>query len=142
MDHAGEVLGVVGLAMSLLGAVAGGLWWLVWPRIEDKLQQVVAGVEQLQPAVEQLQPDKDGSTASNAALAARALSEFGTLRIQVGELLEAHRADQELRLPERMQLVELQIENHERRLGGVEQAMIARLGSELADARRERHRSS
>lgn len=138
MSTLGELLGVAAVAVTLVSTLAAGIWWLVWPRIEDKLQAVVRGVEQLQPAVDELQPERDGSTASNAALAARALSEFGTLRVQVSELLDAQRADQELRMPERLQLVELQIENHERRLGGVEQAMIARLGSELADARRER----
>ena len=140
MSNLGELLTAGVAVVSLVSAIAAGIWWLVWPRVEDKLQQVVRGVEQLQPAVEQLQPDREGSAAHNAATAAKALGQVAELRGQVAELLQHHEAEQELRIPERLQLVELQLENTDRRLSGVEQAMIAQLGSELADARRERNR--
>jgi hypothetical protein len=138
VSNLGELLAAGVAVVTLVSAIGAGVWWLVWPRIEEKLQAVVHGVEQLQPAVEQLQPDRAGSAAHNAATAARALGQVAELRDQVAELLAHHEATNELRIPERLQLVELQLENTDRRLSGVEQAVIAQLGSELAEARRER----
>jgi hypothetical protein len=138
VSSVGELLAAGVAGMALLSGLAGGFWWLVKPRVVGQLQRLVEGVEQLQPAVEQLQPDRAGTTAHNAATAARALGQVAELRDQVAELLAHHEATNELRIPERLQLVELQLENTDRRLSGVEQAVIAQLGSELAEARRER----
>lgn len=138
MSTAGELLAALVAGMTLTTGVGAGVWWLIKPRVVGQLQRLVDGVEQLQPAVEQLQPDRAGSAAHNAATAAKALGQVSELRDQVAELLAHHEATSELRLPERLQLVELQLENTDRRLSGVEQAVIAQLGSELAEARRER----
>ena len=138
MSSLGELLTAGVATLALVTGVGGGVWWLVKPRIASQLQRLVDGVEQLQPAVQQLDQQHPDSTAQHAAQAARAVGELATLRGQVQELLEAHQATAELRLPERLQLVELQLENTDRRLAGVEQAVIAQLGSDLAAERRAR----
>lgn len=132
-SQAVELLQLVGVGTGVAGSLAAGLWGLVWPRIEDKLQELAGGMREV---TTQLQADVDGTTGAHAATAARAAAQLPELRRIVEHLAGRQAELEELRLPERLQLVELQTENHERRLGSVEQALITSLGSELAAARR------
>lgn len=135
-----ELLQNIATSVTSVAVVAGGAWWLLGPRVTGWVREVTARTsEAAQAAHEQLQPDRPGSTAAHAATAARAAQELPQLRDAVQQLLAAQADVDELRLPERLQLVELQLDNTDRRLGSVEQALIAQLGNDLA---RERGRTT
>lgn len=134
-----ELLQAVATSVSSVAIVAGGAWWLLGPRVTGWVREVTDRTsEAARAAQEQLQPDRPGSTAAHAATAARAVQELPQLRTAVEQLLAHQASVDELRIPERLQLVELQLENTDRRLGSVEQALIAQLGADLA---RERGRT-
>lgn len=102
--------------VTALGVLGGVLWWLVWPRIEDKLSEVVASVAGVRRELADDQPDSVGRHAREAAKAAEQLP---AIREQLSELARA----------------QLDVDRWrgdvDRRLGGVEQVMVALAGPEL-----------
>lgn len=111
--------------VGALGVLGGFLWFWVGPRIKQLLADLQATANATQ---EQLQPAREGSTAHHAATAARAAAELPKLREQLHAVLEAQERFEADRIAERLQLVELETENHARRIGSVEQAVINLFG--------------
>lgn len=96
---------VVGAVVTLLGA----LWWLLWPRVEDKLQAVI---RQTAVVAGQLDPNTEGSTARHAKDAAEWAAEVPRLRERV-ESWERWRGETD------------------RRISGLEGVLLALVGPEL-----------
>lgn len=60
--------------------LGGALWWLIWPRIQDKLEQVARGVRAVERQTAGDQPD---TLSRHARVAARAASELGGIKDQI-----------------------------------------------------------
>lgn len=103
-------------AVVTLSGFTGVLWWLVWPRIEDKLQEVVSEVGGVRHV---LDDDAPGSIGRHARVAAGAAAELPGIRAELERLASEQRNLGEWRL------------DVDRRLGGVEQVMVALAGPEL-----------
>lgn len=127
-----EQIAALAGALVLLGGIA---WrWVLGPKVREliDLQAQSAG------HVRQALVDAPGTLKSDARIAAAAARELPQLRAEVKEVLErVGKLDQE-RLPERVQLIELETDNHGRRIGSLEQSVIAWLGGQLGVERAER----
>lgn len=125
---AGELSALVvtaGAVVAGLGTVLAAIWWLVGPRITAELRELAAGAHTAQ---QQLDPDRKGSTAHHASSAAEATSQLPGLIAAVRHLQRQAEEYDQLRVAERLQLVEVMTENTDRRVAAVEQALIADLG--------------
>lgn len=109
-----ELLLAAGAVLAAVSGILGALWWLVWPRVEDKLQDVARSVTTHVDA--QLDGDRPDSVGGHAKAAAQQLPE---LRRAVSELAENQAEQMRWRA------------GVDRRVGSIEQALIALLGTEL-----------
>lgn len=62
-----ELLTGAGTIATAVLTLAGVLWWLVWPRVEDKLTELVRGVHAVEGALDDERPDTVGRHARTAA---------------------------------------------------------------------------
>lgn len=119
----GELVGVCVGAVTLVTAIGGGVAWLVWPRIADKIEGIARSVR----AVEQATTNDDPDTISrHAKVAARAAAEIPELRAELHELADRFRAVDEWRNE-----IERRVGHLEGHLESIEQAMITLLAKEL-----------
>jgi microcompartment protein CcmL/EutN len=117
-------------AIIIAASVIGGfVLWLIVPRVQSWVQTVAAANENVR---KELDPREDDSTAANARTAAEAAAELPRLRELIESVLRWQAEREQQRIPERIQLMELTQENHERRLGTVEQAVIGQLAERNA----------
>jgi hypothetical protein len=132
-----DVAGFLKELAAILGALAvvfGALWWLVGPRVAAGLRELVRGAAAAQ---EQLDPDATGSTASHAREAAIALQELPALRAAVRELQDADERRSHLRMPERLDAVELLAADNSERIGGLERLIVRSLSDRLTPGRED-----
>lgn len=100
MSAAQAVVWVAGAVVTLASFTAV-LWWLVWPRIEDKLQEVAGEVRTMQG---QLTDDAPDTIGRHARMAADAAAELPALREELAALattvggFEAWRSETDRRL--------------------------------------------
>lgn len=115
MSRTVELILVAGGITTALLAIGGVLWWLIWPRIEDKLQELVRGVSRVETKLGD-DPDTPGR---HARVAAEAAAYLPAMREQLEKLTEQAAGVDEWRGV------------IERRMGSVEGALLALLGPEL-----------
>lgn len=113
----------LGGIVGALGTLAAGMWWLVWPRIEDKLQAVARELSGVNAQLTSNDPD---TVRQHAKVAARAAAELPLLRADLQAL-----TDRQAELSVHQSAVDKWRGETDRRLGSVEEALIALLGREL-----------
>lgn len=124
MGELSQLVVTAGAVVAGLSAVLAAVWWLVGPRVAAELRELVHGA---QTATEQLDPTNVGSTAHHASSAADAARQLPPLVAAVRDLQRQANEYDQLRVAERLQLVEVMAENNSRRIGAVEQAVIVDL---------------
>lgn len=119
----GDAILYLGGIVGSLATLAAGMWWLVWPRIEDKLQDVA---RELSGVNAQLTSDHPDTVSGHAKTAARFAAELPGLRQDLAQL-----ADRQTELAAAQRTADRWRGETDRRLGSVEEALIALLGREL-----------
>lgn len=104
-----------GAVTTALLAIGGVLWWLIWPRIEDKLQEMVRSLSRVETKL----GDDPDTVGRYARVAAGAAAELPGIKERLDTLAAAQQAVEDWR------------RDVDRRLGGVEQVMVALAGPEL-----------
>lgn len=122
-----DVLETAAAIVGALGVLLGALWVVIGPRVRAFVVEASTAAQNANRAALELRTDTPGSTASNAAVAA---VQTGRLSRDVAELLARQAALDELRIAERLDLVEVLAEHNSRRVGSVEQALVSWLGSQ------------
>lgn len=121
--RADELILYLGGIVGSLATLAAGMWWLVWPRIEDKLQDVA---RELSGVNAQLTSDAPDTLSGHARTAARYAAELPELRRDLAQL-----GDRQAELAAAQLDADRWRGETDRRLGSVEEALIALLGREL-----------
>lgn len=73
--------------MTGLVTVGGALWWLVWPRVEEKIEEVARGVRRVEQATSGDHPD---SLHRYAHVAATRSAEIPEIAQRLDKLVSAH----------------------------------------------------
>lgn len=107
---------IAAAAVSITGAVGGGVWWLVWPRLRSQLEEVVRSVGRVEEATAGDRPD---TLSRHARVAAGAASDVRELRGDVTSLTEKLTEYEEWQ------------STTDRRLGKLEEAIMALLSRDL-----------
>lgn len=109
--------------VTAVGALGAAAWWLLWPRVEDKLSELAAGLGRVEG---ELIDDTAGTVSRNAKVAAGAAAELPAIREQLDQLASAQHDIGRWR-----QGVDTQLRKVDTRLGSVEGVMVALAGPEL-----------
>lgn len=124
-----EVLGGIAATLTAVGIIGGALGWLVWPRIEDRFEDIARSIgrveEQTGAANSATPPD---SLAAHAKRAAQAASEIPQIR----EQLRRVGGDVE-RMAEKQNQLDAWQRATDARLLKLEEALIALMAGELRD---------
>lgn len=133
-----DVAGVVEQIATLAGAlvVLGGIAWRFV--LAPKVNQLLANQQRTVAHVQEALVDEPGTLKSDARIAANAARELPQLRDELRQLLHRVDAIEDARVVERLQLLEFEGDNHGRRIGSLEQSVIAWLGGQLNVERAER----
>ena len=122
-----ELLKLAAAGAGSMATLCGVLWWLVWPRVEEKLEHVA---QQATEHTAALAPGSD--LRRNAETAAGAAEQLPALVDRL-DALEKHGTQLSRQHTHQLQALEIWRTATEHRLGVFEQALLALLGRELGD---------
>lgn len=115
-------LAATAATVTAVTILAGAVWWLVWPRLEDKIEEVAKGVRRVE---QQTASDDPDTLSRHARVAARAASEIPEIREQLDRMAETQTRHDEWQT------------NTDRRLTKLEAVLLELLSSELRQRLRD-----
>lgn len=89
-----EIVVWVASVVSAIAVLAGAVWWLVWPRVEDKLEQIS---KQVRGVDTQLSSDDPDTISRYARVAAGAASQLPGIHERLSEVAATQVAIEEWR---------------------------------------------